>query len=88
MTAAYNADVDLGEHLDRLPRAELAVTELGEMPYHVAQVLDAWLFEQHGVSSSHHGVGAFLDGLAAAGYRVTPIDPGPSFAELLPPATD
>lgn len=74
--------------LDRLPRAELAETELGDMPYDVAKVLDIWLHEQHGVTSSHHGVGAFLDELAAAGYRVTAIDPGPPIEQLLPAARD
>lgn len=81
VTAAYEPDTDL----DSLPRSELAATELGEMPYRLAQVLDTWLHTQHGVLSSHHGVGAFLDELAAAGYRVTPIDP---FEELIPPSPD
>ena len=80
-------DVDLGEHLDRLPRAELAETELGPMPYDLAQVLDTWLHTQHGMISGRHCVGAFLDELAAAGYRVTPIE-APAFEQLLPPSTD
>jgi hypothetical protein len=74
--------------LDSLPRSELGETELGDMPYDVAKVLDIWLHEQHGVMSSHHGVGAFLDELAAAGYRVTAIDPGPPIEELLPASVD
>lgn len=73
-----NCELDL----DSLPRAEL-----GAMPYDVAKVLDVWLHEQHGVISSHHGVGAFLDALAAAGYRVTPIVV-PPLEQLLPAATD
>lgn len=76
-------DVDL----DRLPRAELAETQHGNMPAVVAAVLDQWLFEQHGVASSHHNVGAFLDALAADGYRVTRVE-APEFDQLIPPAVD
>jgi hypothetical protein len=71
--------------LDDLPRAQLR--EFGDMPGDVADVLDEWLAAQHGVFSSHHGVGSFLDGLAAVGYRVTPI-PQSDIADLLPPAVD
>ncbi len=74
--------------LDDLPRAQLREGSLGDMPGDVADVLDEWLFEQHGVASSHHHVGAFLDALADRGYRVTRIDPGPPLSELLPPAPD
>jgi hypothetical protein len=74
--------------LDDLPRSELREGSLGDMPGDVADVLDEWLASQHGVFSSHHGVGSFLDSLAAAGYRVTRIDPGPSFDELLPAPTE
>jgi hypothetical protein len=74
--------------LDDLPRSQLREGSLGDMPGDVADVLDDWLHEQHGVTSSHHGVGSFLDGLAAVGYRVTKIDPGPSFEELLPAPTE
>lgn len=78
---------DLGAHLDQLPRAELDRTELGAMPADLAGVLDTWLHTQHGVTSGAHCVGAFLDELAAAGYQVT-ATPGPTFEDLLPPATD
>ena len=71
--------------LDDLTRAQLR--EIDKLPGDVAGVLDEWLATQHGVFSSHHGVGSFLDGLAAAGYRVTPI-PRSDIADLLPPATD
>jgi hypothetical protein len=74
--------------LDDLPRSELREGVLGDMPGDVADVLDDWLHEQHGVTSSHHGVGSFLDGLAAVGYRVTQIEPGPSIEELLPTSVD
>lgn len=80
-------DADLGEYLDSLPRAGLAETELGRMPYDLAQVLDGWLHTQHGVTSGAHCAGAFLDELAAAGYRVTPIE-APPFEELLPASVD
>ena len=79
---------DFEPHLDDLRRDQLWETEHGDMPGHVANVLDDWLLEQHGVTSSRHGVGSFLDGLAAVGYRVTRIDPGPSFEELLPAPTE
>lgn len=84
MTVDENYEPDL----DDLRRDQLWETELGDLPGHVSQVLDEWLHTQHGVLSSSHGVGAFLDLLAAEGYRVTPIDPGPSFEQLLPAATD
>ena len=77
-----------GEDLDARPRAELRETELGDMPGDVADVLDDWLLAQHGVTSSRHGVGAFLDELAAVGYRVTRINPGLPIEDLLPPSTD
>jgi hypothetical protein len=74
--------------LDSLPRAQLRGGPLGDMPGDVADVLDDWLVAQHGVFSSHHGVGAFLDLLAAAGYRVTRTHPGAPIEQLLPPAAD
>lgn len=77
---------DFEPDLDDVPRSGLR--EFGDMPGDVADVLDQWLFEQHGVASSHHGVGSFLEALAAVGYRVTPIDRGPSFEELLPASTE
>jgi hypothetical protein len=79
---------DFEPDLDDPPRSELREGPLGDMPGDVADVLDDWLHEQHGVTSSHHGVGSFLDGLAAVGYRVTRIETGPSFEELLPAPTD
>lgn len=85
MEARVTNPEDFEPDLDDLRRDQLH--ELG-MPGDVADVLDEWLVTQHGVMSSHHGVGSFLDGLAAVGYRVTPIDPGPSIEELLPTSTD
>jgi hypothetical protein len=82
------SDENFEPDLDDLPRSELREGSLGDRPGDVADVLDGWLAEQHGVFSSHHGVGSFLDGLAAVGYRVTRIEPGPSFEELLPAPTE
>ena len=70
--------------LDSLCRDQLSDTELGEMPSVLAHLLDDWLLCHHGVLSSSHNVGDFLDSLAAAGYRVALIDPGIPFDELLP----
>ncbi len=84
MTYDENYEPDL----DDLRRDQLWETELGDMPGHVANVLDDWLLEQHGVTSSRHGVGVFLEALADAGYRVTQIEPGPPIKELLPASTD
>lgn len=78
---------DYEPDLDDLPRSQLREGLLGDMPGDVADVLDEWLFEQHGVASSHHHVGAFLEMLADRGYRVTPIEK-PAFDTLLPAATD
>lgn len=77
---------DYEPDLDDLTRAELY--EIGDMPGVVAAVLDDWLHQCHGVLSSNHNAGTFLDLLAAEGFRVTPIDPGPSIKQLLPAATD
>ncbi len=74
------------EDLDGLTRAELA--ELGGAPPVVASVLDDWLARVHGILSGSHNAGLFLDLLAARGYQVTPIDPGPPLDELLPPPQD
>lgn len=57
--------------LDDLTRAQLA--ELPGPEAAVAGVLDDWLMRLHGVMSSGHGVGLFLDLLADEGYRVTEI---------------
>jgi len=72
--------------LDDLTREQLA--EMDGPARAVADVLDDWVCRRHGILSSHHGVGLFLDLLAAEGWRVTPIDPGPPLDQLLPPATD
>ena len=74
--------------LDDLPRAQLRDTGLGDMPGDLGDVLDDWLHRNHGILSGRHYVGDFLDQLAAAGYRVTPIDPGPPIGQLLPSAGD
>lgn len=79
----YNPE-DFEPGLDDLTRGQLH--ELGT-PGDVADVLDDWLHTQHGVMSSHHGVGAFLDALAGKGYRVTAIVV-PAFADLLPASSD
>lgn len=44
--------------------------ELSGRPAALAGVLDTWLYTQHGVTSGSHGVGVFLDELAAAGMAV------------------
>lgn len=72
--------------LDELPRAQLH--ELDGPAGPVADVLDEWLLRTHGVMSSAHNTGLFLDLLADAGYRVTEIGPVPSIDELLPPPTN
>lgn len=74
--------------LDRLPRAQLRDAGLGDMPADLADVLDEWLHRNHGVLSSSHNVGDFLDSLADAGYRVERIDPGLPIEQLLSPSTD
>lgn len=71
--------------LDDLPRSELG--ELDPMYSTVADVLDDWVARRFGITSSAHGVGLFLDLLAADGYRVTAIDPGPPIEDLLPVAS-
>ncbi len=87
MAVVSGDDAGSGEYLDRLPRAELGDTELGPMPAVVASVLDEWLFTQHGILSGHHGVGVFLDLLAADGYRVTAIG-APRFEDVMAPSPD
>jgi hypothetical protein len=58
------------EDLDGMTRAQLA--ELANKPYaDVASALDEWLSRAHGVHSSHHGVGLFLDLLNERGLAVT-----------------
>lgn len=58
--------------LDTLTRSQLG--ELLALAYDVADVLDDWLLRAHGITSSDHNTGLFLDLLADRGYRVTPID--------------
>lgn len=72
--------------LDDRTRGELA--ELPGPAWDVAHILDEWLFRSHGVTSSSHGVGLFLDLLADRGYRVEPIGPTPALSDLLPPPTE
>lgn len=72
--------------LDDLTRAQLH--ELDGPAGPVADVLDDWRYRHHGIMSSAHHVGSFLDLLAAEGWRITKIDPGPPIEQLLPPPTD
>jgi hypothetical protein len=58
--------------LDDIPRRELG--EIDPMHPVVADCLTSWLGHQLIERASDHGVGTFLDELAAAGYRVTPIE--------------
>lgn len=61
------------DDLDDLTRAQLA--ELAHLPFaDLASALDEWLSRAHGVHSSHHGVGLFLDLLAERGLSVTRDD--------------
>lgn len=86
MTYTNPEDYELdGEDLDRMTRDQLA--ELPGPERMVAQVLDDWNRRENGVTSSSHGVGLFLDLLAAEGFCVTPIEE-PALSELLPPPTD
>lgn len=70
--------------LDTLTVAELS--ELDGPAAVVAAALGELSSTARGVGG--HGAGTFLDILAAAGYRVTPIDPGPPITELLPQPTE
>lgn len=57
------------DDLDGMTRAQLA--ELAHLPYaDIASALDEWLSREHGVYSSSHGVGLFLDLLADRGLSV------------------
>ena len=78
---------DVEPDLDSLTRAQLA--ELAHMPEVAATagVLDDWLMRLHGTASSMHGVGLFLDLLAAEGFRVTPIEAA-ALEDVLPPSAD
>jgi hypothetical protein len=68
----------MGEHedLDQLTRDQLA--DLDGPAHAVAAVLDEWNHREHGVTSSSHGVGLFLDLLAAEGLQVTPTAQTPT----------
>lgn len=78
----YNGDWPDPEP-DDLTREQLA--EHDPMWRAVADTLDEWLSRLHGVTSSHHNTGAFLDFLALQGYQVTAIPkPLPDFATLVP----
>lgn len=69
--------------LDDIGEAELGEGWLGEMPVHTLAALRAWRTQ---TPEGSHGVGTFLDELAARGYRVTPIPDEPF--PLLPPPTE
>jgi hypothetical protein len=67
------ADIDAPDpDLDTLTRAQLG--EIDPMHPVLADVLDDWVVRRFGILSSHHGIGLFLDLLAADGYRVTAIE--------------
>lgn len=69
---------------DDLTRAELA--ELAHLPWSdLAEVLDEWLHREHGVTSSHHHVGLFLELLSERGWQVTRVEPIPPIGQLPPP---
>lgn len=68
---------------------DLTVGELAELDGPAAVVAEALLeWSNERCCSSCHNVGTFLDLLAAEGWRVTKIDPGPPIENLLPPAVD
>lgn len=67
---------------DDLTRAELA--EYAHLPWSaVSDALDEWNARLHGVLSSAHGVGLFLDLLHEYGWQITRT---PSPVSLPPPA--
>lgn len=66
---------------DDLARGELA--EYDPMWRAVADTLDEWLFRMHGVISSHHNTGCFLDLLVLQGYDVVKREDLPPIEELL-----
>lgn len=73
--------------IDSLTRADLR--EWAHMPElaAVADVLDEWMLRAHGVTSSAHNVGLFLDLLAAEGYRVGPIETA-TLLDVMPDVDD
>jgi hypothetical protein len=54
-------------HFDHVTRDELPVDA-----HAVADTLDEWIHRAHGLTSSAHGAGLFLDLLAEHGYRIAP----------------
>lgn len=74
--------------LDTVPLRELG--EIDPMYPIVANALDEWRthMRRFGGARDYHGIGLFLELLAAEGYRVTKIDPGPCLDELLTPPVD
>lgn len=89
VVATTEGVASMTDEMDRDPDT-LTRGELAELPgpiYDVARVLDDWLQYAHGIASSHHNAGLFLDLLAAEGYRVEPIEV-PSLTELLPAPTE
>lgn len=81
----HHGVVDDDDHpdLDDLTRTELAERE--GPGYAVACILDEWKQRLHGLTSSDHGAGLFLDLLAEQGWRVERIDAPVRFATSGPP---
>lgn len=65
MTEPQEYDI---EDLDSLTRDQLG--EIDPMHRVLADVLDDWVVRRFGILSGHHGIGLFLELLAAEGYRV------------------
>jgi hypothetical protein len=73
-------------HLDELTRDQLA--EYDPAAQAVAETLDEWLNRMHGITSSHHNAGSFLEFLALRGYRVERMEPVTPLDDLLPAEAD
>lgn len=71
---------------DDLTRAQLA--EYDPMWSAVADTLDEWMIRMHGIMSSHHNAGLFLELLALQGYRVERMEPPTPVEQLLPAPTE
>jgi hypothetical protein len=56
-------------HRDHVDRDELPTDA-----HAVADTLDEWNHRAHGITSSAHHAGLFLDLLADRGYRITPVE--------------
>lgn len=70
---------------DDLTREQLA--EYAHLPWlAVAETLDEWNHRMHGILSSHHNAGLFLELLHEAGWQVVPVEPMP--VPMLPPPTE